>query len=197
MQKASYVQVLQNIASQFRFKTIQNHYFYIFWKCTKNAQRHNKKNKTRACYEISTIKLVLKSCQNFAKNYFINFMFLKIDKKTQVSLSQNNFLVIEIHLTQLYTLLYTRMYKSDKHRCVCSPRVTGSVCMRRFRLFVGQCVSVSILLNISLNKIILNVQSHGPDYENQKYCNILLKSPSSRRKAKYSTISHQALKINC
>ena len=132
-------------------------------------------------------------------------MFLKIDKNTsltqpkQLFSYQNSFdpVVKNWNPRKCPTLLYTRMYKSNKHRCVCSPRVTGSVCMRRFRLFVGQCVSVSILLNISLNKIILNVQSHGPDYENQKYCNILLKSPSSRRKAKYSTISHQALKINC
>ena len=44
--------------------------------------------------EISTIKLVFKSCKAFAKNYFMNKFFSKIG-----TCSQKNILVIETHLT--------------------------------------------------------------------------------------------------
>ena len=54
-----------------------------------------KKIKSKARYEISTIKVILKSCKTFAYNYL--FMFLLV--KTQLSLIQKNILVIETHLS--------------------------------------------------------------------------------------------------
>ena len=58
-----------------------------------------KKIKSKARYEISTIKVILKSCKTFAYNYL--FMFLLVNKK--VSLSQKNILVKETHLLNVET----------------------------------------------------------------------------------------------
>ena len=75
--------------------------FYFFCTCAKNGQSH-KKCSSKARYEISTIKLVLKSCQTLAKKLLHNLHFCTFfvfpQVKTQFSLSQNNILVIENHL---------------------------------------------------------------------------------------------------
>ena len=81
---------------------------------TKNAQRHKK---TQARYENSTTKLVLKRCQTFAEN--ITFiMFPQV--KTQFSLSQKNFLVMETHLTDAFNWnprKFLRMRLFQIHNC--------------------------------------------------------------------------------
>ena len=71
---------------------------YFVCKCSQNAQRHTKKFKRKAGFEISTIKLVL-------ARYFIIFVFPKKSTflmipqvKTQFSLCQKNILVIETFL---------------------------------------------------------------------------------------------------
>ena len=54
-----------------------------------------KKIKSKARYEISTIKVILRSCKTFAENYF--FMFPLV--KTQLALIQKNILVLETNLS--------------------------------------------------------------------------------------------------
>ena len=53
---------------------LQNPYFYFFANVPKNL----KALKMKSNYKNSIIKLGLKSCQNFAENYFMNLIYPKI-----------------------------------------------------------------------------------------------------------------------
>ena len=78
MQQGAYVQVLKNITSQYPYYTFKI-LIFTFCKCVKKVLRYKKIKKTIARYENSTNKLVLKSCQTFAENYFIKLIVHKID----------------------------------------------------------------------------------------------------------------------
>ena len=82
------------------------------------------KCKTKATNESSTVKLVLKSCQTFQEKEFINKFSLKLvfpQVKTQFSLSQNMFLVVETHLTVTW-LWKTWIPENDSAYCVYTGR---------------------------------------------------------------------------
>ena len=83
----------------FELVHLQNRYFLGVLQICQKWQKHNKKFKIKTTYENSAIILVVKCSKTFVENYFMNFIFLKLffmfpQVELQLSLSQNNFLVI-------------------------------------------------------------------------------------------------------
>ena len=70
-------------------------FIFYFLAMGQQCRRHKKiKNKVR--YENSTIKLVLKSCQTFAKNYFMNLIFPKGQKWNFFMFPQNSHTILQL-----------------------------------------------------------------------------------------------------